>query len=254
MTGPGGRPGAATAWWEGEQFAAQCGRPGPRAVVEHRWHVFAEAIDRWREAHPINSPLRVFDAGCGDGINLLGLSNILRVRRITFELVGLDYNMLRLARARALQLADVVQGSLTSAPIADAAFDLVLCNHVIEHIVQPVLAAREVARVLKPGGLAIIGVPNEGCALAHLRNHVLQRSILRTTDHVNFFTSATLASALCEAGLSLRATHTEGFFLPHLRLNGWAALTPVGRVGLEFARRILPSHAAGLIAIATRNS
>jgi hypothetical protein len=101
--------------------------------------------------------------------------------------------------------------------------------------------------------VAIVGVPNEGCLLARLRNQVLQRSILAATDHVNFFTRGDLVDLLTGCGLRVDDLRTEGFFLPHLRLLGLARATTAGRAALELGRRIFPSQAAGLIAIAVRD-
>ena len=44
-------------------------------------------------------------------------------------------------------------------PHADGSLDLVLCSHVLEHIDDDVQVAREFARVLVPGGLALVQVP-----------------------------------------------------------------------------------------------
>ena len=44
-------------------------------------------------------------------------------------------------------------------PFTDNHFDVVLCNHVLEHVKDDILAMREIARVLKPGGFAILQVP-----------------------------------------------------------------------------------------------
>ena len=44
-------------------------------------------------------------------------------------------------------------------PFADNFFDVVLCNHVLEHVDNDLQAMREIARVLKPGGFAILQVP-----------------------------------------------------------------------------------------------
>ena len=41
----------------------------------------------------------------------------------------------------------------------DALFDLVICNHVLEHVTDDGLAMRELYRVLRPGGRAILQVP-----------------------------------------------------------------------------------------------
>ena len=44
-------------------------------------------------------------------------------------------------------------------PFEKNSFDVVLCNHVLEHVRDDIQAMREIARVLKPGGFAILQVP-----------------------------------------------------------------------------------------------
>ncbi len=51
------------------------------------------------------------------------------------------------------------QMDLTNLPFAEASFDLVLCSHVLEHIVDDRRAMREMARVLCPDGCAVVMVP-----------------------------------------------------------------------------------------------
>jgi SAM-dependent methyltransferase len=48
---------------------------------------------------------------------------------------------------------------LTKAPFPDASFDLVICSHVFEHIPDDAAAFREVCRILRPGGRALLLVP-----------------------------------------------------------------------------------------------
>lgn len=52
-----------------------------------------------------------------------------------------------------------VQASLTRLPFAAASFDLIVCYHVLEHIPDDAAAMRELARVLRPGGVAVVQVP-----------------------------------------------------------------------------------------------
>ncbi|HNX34428.1 MAG TPA: methyltransferase domain-containing protein [Kiritimatiellia bacterium] len=48
---------------------------------------------------------------------------------------------------------------VTDIPYAAASFDWVLCNHVLEHVPDDAKALRELFRVLKPGGIAILQTP-----------------------------------------------------------------------------------------------
>jgi SAM-dependent methyltransferase len=48
---------------------------------------------------------------------------------------------------------------ITAIPEPDGAFDVVICNHVLEHIPDDRRAMRELRRVLRPGGLAVLQHP-----------------------------------------------------------------------------------------------
>jgi predicted SAM-dependent methyltransferase len=61
--------------------------------------------------------------------------------------------------------ADIVPGNamvvadITAIPFAAATFDVLLCNHVLEHVSNDRQAMRELYRVLKPGGWAVLQSP-----------------------------------------------------------------------------------------------
>jgi len=52
-----------------------------------------------------------------------------------------------------------VRTDITAMSFGDKSFDVVVCNHVLEHIPDDRKAMRELARVLKPGGWAVLQVP-----------------------------------------------------------------------------------------------
>ena len=57
-------------------------------------------------------------------------------------------------------LADV-KADICNLPFADNQYDVILCNHVLEHIPDDTKAMQELFRVLKPGGMAILQIPQD---------------------------------------------------------------------------------------------
>ncbi len=57
-------------------------------------------------------------------------------------------------------LADV-KADICDLPFGDNSFDVILCNHVLEHIPDDTKAMHELYRILKPGGWGIFQVPQE---------------------------------------------------------------------------------------------
>ncbi len=57
-------------------------------------------------------------------------------------------------------LADV-KADICNLPFEDNQYDIILCNHVLEHIPDDTKAMKELYRVLKPGGMAILQIPQD---------------------------------------------------------------------------------------------
>ncbi|MBP1225879.1 class I SAM-dependent methyltransferase [Flavobacterium sp. 1355] len=57
-------------------------------------------------------------------------------------------------------LADV-KADICNLPFKDNEYDVILCNHVLEHIPDDTKAMQELFRVLKPGGMAILQIPQD---------------------------------------------------------------------------------------------
>jgi ubiquinone/menaquinone biosynthesis C-methylase UbiE len=99
---------------------------------------------------------RVLDCGCGMGFYLLAMS---RLRQM--ELYGVDSDLRRLAQADALGTGAVLaEAGATQLPFPDEWFDAVLLSEVLEHIPDDAAALAEIRRVLRPGGVLAISVPN----------------------------------------------------------------------------------------------
>ena len=131
-----------------------------------------ECVDRVTEAEPA----RVIDLGCGTG-NLIVAAG----RQLPARFVGLDASeaMLRRARAKADPALDAsfLRFDLDHDPIGDlGTFDVVVSMNVLYTAGDPAVFAATVAKLLAPGGTAIIVTP---CAdpdmIAIFRRHAAQR-------------------------------------------------------------------------------
>ena len=95
---------------------------------------------------------RILDVGCGTGANLLMLSKF-------GDAEGVDVSEDALAFCRERGLANVKLGAAEALPYDDGTFDLVTALDVVEHLDDDVAGLREMYRVLRPGGYALLFVP-----------------------------------------------------------------------------------------------
>ncbi len=95
----------------------------------------------------------VLDVGCSAGYVLEA------ARRLGMTPAGADVSgfAVELCRERGFRAE---KGGLEKLPYPDASFDIVTCKHALEHAAHPVEAMRELARVLRPGGVAFVIVPD----------------------------------------------------------------------------------------------
>lgn len=216
------------------------GRKPYVTVTQERVRFVLEEIESFICAS--NADVRVLDAGCGDGFYLTHLSRFNKVKAF-----GIDYNPLRIKRAKDKGGGfSLVNGNLSSISVKDNAFDIVLLNHVLEHIENDRGVLLEIYRILKTGGILIVGVPNEGCFIAQIRNNILQRSILKETDHVNFYTEKNIKAKLNTLGFKMLKVRRESFFCPIVQMNELLSSYRYGLKLLHFLGRIFKSQCGGL--------
>jgi SAM-dependent methyltransferase len=123
--------------------------------ADHWWFVgrrrlFADIVRRL--ALPRDAA--ILDAGSGTGANLRLL------RDLGFEQVtGFDFSAEAIRFCAEKGLGEVRQGSICSMPFPDRQFDLVFATDIIEHVDDDLAALREIRRVMKPNGYALVTVP-----------------------------------------------------------------------------------------------
>jgi methionine biosynthesis protein MetW len=98
---------------------------------------------------------RCLDVGCGDGQTA---GPWLRARGC--EYLGVDVAETAVRQARAHGLDARLVDDASELPFDDGSFDVALSIEVFEHLFAPHLVAAEVRRVLRPGGMLLVTVPN----------------------------------------------------------------------------------------------
>jgi SAM-dependent methyltransferase len=160
-------------------------------------------LQRVSELGAAQSPRRVLEVGCGEGVVLATLAA--RLPGTRFDGLELDETALRQARARCPR-ATLVRGDACELPFGDKCFDLVVCLEVLEHLPEPLRALRELRRVARGG--CLISVPHEPFFRAGnlLRGKNLAR-LGDPSDHIQHWGAREFA-AFCGRELAVRVRTT----------------------------------------------
>jgi SAM-dependent methyltransferase len=150
---------------------------------------------------------RLLEVGCGLGHLLANLAP-------RYETYGIDVNDWALEQAAAnAPAARLRLGTAEDlSPFSDGFFQAVVAKHVVEHLPRPEEAAAEFARVLAPGGLAIVSTPNLDSPMRKRKGR--EWIGYRDRTHVSLRSPSEWISILGEAGLSARRVVSDGFWDP----------------------------------------
>lgn len=129
-----------------QQFAARA----PIYEEKAAWITDPGLLGKFVEMAHLRPDAALLDVCCGTGIVGAGFAGKVARR------VGLDLTAEMMEQAKE-RLDEWVQGSADAMPFADATFDIVVCRQALHFVDSPAGVAREMYRVLRPGGQAIIG-------------------------------------------------------------------------------------------------
>lgn len=160
-----------------------------------RYAALAEYIETWLGNRAGARPLKLLDIGVGFGRTFL----YLQARGLSdqFELMGIDIEPGRHDDVYANNPWDIRQGDAEAGlDFADQSLDVVVCEQLLEHLNHPQQCLKEVARVLKPDGLFVCGVPVFPEPLAKLRRWSVKRYGLRGSEHIQTYSLASIRRAV----------------------------------------------------------
>ncbi|MCB0006233.1 MAG: class I SAM-dependent methyltransferase [Anaerolineales bacterium] len=171
-------------------------------VTQSRTQRFTTRLDRLSQLQPARkgSSQALLDVGASAG-TLVQLS---RARAFAGFGVEPSRDGTLAALAESIQMP---QAKAEALPYPADSFDIVHAHHVFEHLEDPFQAVKEAWRVLKPGGLIFIEVPNQFDNVMFKRDMLFRRvpqrqRNIRSIHHFWFFSMQTLARLLTTAGFA----------------------------------------------------
>lgn len=165
----------------------------------HRLRIWAH------EALALRPGEKAVDIGSGTGSEVFAFADAVGP---TGEAVGVepDPNLLASAERRANQLGSAARfhsGDAYGIPFGADYFDAALCERVFQHLTAPVRAANEIARVLRPGGRAVVVDVDWDTAIVHPGGRGVVRQVLDTliSATTNPLAGRAIPGQLTRAGL-----------------------------------------------------
>jgi SAM-dependent methyltransferase len=122
-------------------------------------------------------------------------------RQRGWEVAGVELSPTASAYARDHFGLDVFSGDLLAAPFEPASFDAIILWHVLEHTREPQAQIEQIVRLLKPGGVVAIRVPNTRSLGARLAGRLWPW--MCPPAHLWYFSRPTLAGLLTRCGLQV---------------------------------------------------
>jgi SAM-dependent methyltransferase len=116
--------------------------------------IYSFRIQRKRRIEKFEKNGRILDIGCGRGLFLSVM------KRNGWDVLGAELNNETASYAREKYGITVKTGGPLDWNIPDESLDVITVNHVLEHLDNPVEMLTVWKRLLKPGGVLVIAVPN----------------------------------------------------------------------------------------------
>ena len=161
----------------------------------------------------------VVEFGVGAGWNLAGLN--------CSRKIGIDVAEAIEAQVRGHQ----IEFFFTSTDLPKSLADVVLCHHALEHVLAPAEILSEIKRLLKPGGLLLLNVPNERPSLcARFKKN-------EPNHHLYSWNIQTLGNLVIECGFVMKHIQVQRFRFDRAAAV-WAVRIGLGERTYRLIRRV----------------
>jgi 2-polyprenyl-3-methyl-5-hydroxy-6-metoxy-1,4-benzoquinol methylase len=186
------------------EFDTEQGTAPNAASLQRRHALAAQRIERLAHlAGCAPSALRLLDIGCSSGAFLEA------ARTLQVPARGVEPAPAAAAGARAKGL-DVVTGTLGGAAFEPGSFDAATLFEVIEHLQDALALAHDVFRVLRPGGIWLVGTANAASWTAALMGARWQYlDIASHGGHVSFFNPRSIETLATRSGFTVERIDTR---------------------------------------------
>jgi 2-polyprenyl-3-methyl-5-hydroxy-6-metoxy-1,4-benzoquinol methylase len=166
---------------------------------------------------------RLLDVGCGEGYALEYFRKLgWKVKGIDFSSAGvIAKNPSCLDMLVAGDVFALLQGEIT----AGRTYDVIWLQNILEHVIEPLDLLKSVRSLVKPGGFAVVTVPNDfsitqSAALEH--GHIDSAFWVTPPDHLTYFDRISLINIVNEAGwkcIEMLGDFPIDWFLFHPKSN-----------------------------------
>lgn len=184
----------------------------------------------------LSAGTKVLDIGCGAGELLL------RLNELGCNAYGIDIDEIVIKTLRETMKLNVIQCDIDNGTLfTDNFFDVIIMQHSLEHVYNPLNVLSEVSRIIKPEGRLIIGIPNIDSYVSKITKEYWDD--LDIPRHLFHFTPLTISALLNKVDFTIENIHHE-FRVSRPSLKRWMAKIPLPSI-------FIPKPLTDLIGIAS---
>jgi len=184
------------------------------------WHNLKSYIQK----HPRNA-MRLLDVGCATG------GFLSEAQSEGWKCLGVELSEYAVDIARGEFGIHVLRGDIFHHDLKCDEFSLITMWHVLEHVIDPVATLKQAYRLLEPGGMLFVELPNWNSLGRRIKGRAWGQ--LKPPEHINFFTPQTLHSLARQTGFRvIKCTSEYPSLINEAAVRRWSRPFHQGKAGI----------------------